>query len=187
MTYWDLLEYIKTLKSGIGAIWKNHIFSTGPPNSRRPGNKYTRCRGSCLCPCLATGQFQTKRSSQLLSPNHHPVPSFVVQVNCLKNFSQKWHTHGLSSTYICSLVCYCPVIILFFCFWWCIRLLGFWQEIEYQGVKKIQLIPYLYFTHPISISPISSLLGFLVSTRGWGYWVGWSNSFVVLLMAVWGS
>ncbi len=31
MTYWDLLEYIKTLKSGIGAIWKNHIFTTAPP------------------------------------------------------------------------------------------------------------------------------------------------------------
>jgi len=32
MTYWDPLEYIKTLKSGIGAIRKNHIFTTGPPN-----------------------------------------------------------------------------------------------------------------------------------------------------------
>ena len=33
-------------------------------------------------------------------PNHHPVPCFVVQVNCLKEFSQKWHSHGHWMTYI---------------------------------------------------------------------------------------
>ena len=33
-------------------------------------------------------------------PNHHPVPCFVVQVNCLKEFSQKWHSHGHWLTYI---------------------------------------------------------------------------------------
>jgi hypothetical protein len=31
ISYWHLVEQIETLRGGIGAIWKKHIFSTGPP------------------------------------------------------------------------------------------------------------------------------------------------------------
>jgi hypothetical protein len=31
MSYWRLIEQLWTLRRGIEAIWKNHVFSTGPP------------------------------------------------------------------------------------------------------------------------------------------------------------
>ncbi len=34
-SYWYLLEQIRILKYGVGAIWKKHIFSTGPHISNR--------------------------------------------------------------------------------------------------------------------------------------------------------
>jgi len=38
-SYWYLLEQIRILKYGVGAIWKNHIVSTGPPTTAAAADK----------------------------------------------------------------------------------------------------------------------------------------------------
>ncbi len=40
ISYWHLLEQIETLRGGIGAIWKKHIFYSGPPTFQ--GRRSTR-------------------------------------------------------------------------------------------------------------------------------------------------
>ncbi len=72
ISYWHLIEQLWTLRRGIGAIWKNNVFSTGPPTK----SKWKRCN-------LTDGRKQgapVKRLSFVYSNDNNNREGFVESI-----------------------------------------------------------------------------------------------------------